>query len=249
VRFAGHKERRAIVDPIAPVAEPRIVPFLVSELRLPPQERELLGREWWPSYAHYVIHRDGAFLFDNGAGVGNAEVEARFSPRVTPIEEALAALGISMGDLTGIANCHLHFDHSGQNARLPKGVPIFVQRREWTMVHVPDYTVPEWIDVPGLTYEVLEGETEVAPGLRLIPTPGHTAGHQSLVVETSDGTIVLVGQALQSRAEWDGATEASASGRSNAPDPDAYKRSVERLRALEPVRVHFAHDPAIWERG
>ncbi|MGH3119033.1 MAG: MBL fold metallo-hydrolase, partial [Gaiellales bacterium] len=83
----------------------------------------------------------------------------------------------------------------------------------------------------------------------VIPTPGHTPGHQSLVVETSDGTIVLAGQALQSRAEWEGATEPSASGRSSAPDPHAYERSVERLRALEPVRVHFAHDPAIWERG
>lgn len=164
-------------------------------------------------------------------------------------EDALAALGISMADVTGVANCHLHFDHSGQNARLPKGVPIFVQRREWAMVNDPDYTVPEWIDVPGFTYEVLDGETEVGPGLRLIPTPGHTAGHQSLVVETSAGSIVLAGQALQSRAEWDGATEPSASGRSSAPDPDAYERSVERLRALEPVRVHFAHDPAIWERG
>jgi N-acyl homoserine lactone hydrolase len=234
---------------IAAVTEPRVVPFLVSELRLPPQERELLGREWWPSYAHAVIHRKGAFLFDNGAGVGNAEVEARFSPRVTPIEDALVALGISMADVTAVANCHLHFDHSGQNARLPRGVPIFVQRREWAMVNEPDYTVPEWIDVPGLTYEVLDGETEVAPGLRLIPTPGHTAGHQSLVVEASAGSIVLAGQALQSRAEWDGATEPSASGRSSAPDPDAYGRSVERLRALEPVRVHFAHDPAIWQRG
>jgi len=54
------------------VTEPRIVPLLVSELRLPPRERELLGREWWPSYAHAVIHRDGVFLFDNGAGRGNA---------------------------------------------------------------------------------------------------------------------------------------------------------------------------------
>src|SRR4029450_2176272 len=79
VRFAEHKERRAIVDPIAPVTKPRIVPFLVSELRLPPQERELLGREWWPSYAHAVIHRDGVFLFDNGAGGGNAEGGARCS--------------------------------------------------------------------------------------------------------------------------------------------------------------------------
>jgi N-acyl homoserine lactone hydrolase len=234
---------------IAAMTEPHILPFLVSELRLPPQERELLGRELWPSYAHAVIHRGGAFLFDNGAGVGNAEVEATFSPRVTPIEDALAAHGISMADVTGVANCHLHFDHSGQNARLPKGVPIFVQRREWAMVHEPGYTVPEWIEVPGLTYEVLDGEAEVGPGLRLIPTPGHTAGHQSLVVSTSAGAVVLAGQALQSRAEWDGATERSASGRSSAPDPYAYERSVERLRALEPVRVHFAHDPAIFTRS
>ena len=36
---------------------------------------------------------------------------------------------------------------------------------------------PEWIDVPGLVYEVLDGEIEVAPGCGSIPTPGHTAGH------------------------------------------------------------------------
>ena len=58
--LAGHEELRKLSwTQIAPVTEPRIVPFLVSELRLPPQERELLGREWWPSYAHYVIYRDG----------------------------------------------------------------------------------------------------------------------------------------------------------------------------------------------
>ena len=118
-----------------------------------------------------------------------------------------------------MANCHLHFDHSGQNGRIPPGVPIFVQRAEWAKVHEPDYTVPEWIDVPGLTYEVLDGEIEVAPGLRLIPTPGHTAGHQSLVLDAEDGTVVLAGQAVQSRAEWEGASEPSASGASSARDP------------------------------
>ena len=226
---------------------PRVVPFLVSELRLPPDEKELLGREWWPSYAHAVIHRDGVFLFDNGAGFGNAEIETTFTPRVTAIEDALGEQGISLADVTGAANCHLHFDHSGQNVRLP-GVPIFVQRAEWAMVHEPDYTIPEWIDAPGLSYELLDVESEVAPGLSLIPTPGHTAGHQSLVVETSDGPVVLAGQALQSRAEWDGATDTMSSGASAAPDRDSYVRSVERLRALDPVRVHFAHDPTVWER-
>lgn len=229
------------------VPDARVVPFLVSELRLPPDEQELLGREWWPSYAHAVVHRDGVFLFDNGSGFGNTEIETTFTPRVTAIEDALGEHGISLADVTGAANCHLHFDHSGQNVRLP-GVPIFVQRAEWAMVHEPNYTIPEWIDAPGLSYELLDAEAEVAPGLTLVPTPGHSAGHQSLVVQMPDGPVVLAGQALQSLAEWEGAVDPASSGEPNAPDREAYVRSVQRLRALDPVRVHFAHDPTVWER-
>lgn len=224
----------------------RVIPLLVSEVRLPDADRDLLRRTSWPSYGHAVIHRDGVFLFDNGVGFGNAEVESTFAPKVRPLDDVLADHDISLGDLTGAANCHLHFDHSGQNARIPPGVPIFVQRAEWARVHEPDYTVPEWIDVPGLTYEVIDGEIEAASGLRLVPTPGHTAGHQSLVLETADGAVVLAGQAVQSKAEWKGATEPAASGASAATDP-RYGASVEHLRSLQPVRVHFAHDPAIWE--
>jgi N-acyl homoserine lactone hydrolase len=229
------------------VTDIQVLPFLVSELRLPEAEQELLGVEWWPSYAHAVVHRDGVFLFDNGAGTGNAEVESTFTPRVRPVEDALDAVGVSLADVTGAANCHLHFDHSGQNARLT-GMPIFVQRTEWAMVHEPDYTVPEWIDVPGLAYEVLDGEAEVAPGLRVIPTPGHTAGHQSLVIDGPDGPIVLAGQAVRSREEWAGSTAKQDSGRPDAAEGETYDASVAQLRSLDPVRVHFAHDDAIWER-
>ncbi len=230
------------------MADVQIFPFLVSEVRLDPQERAVLGREWWPSYAHAVVHRDGVLLFDNGCGTGNAEIDAAFTPRVIPIEAALAEHGIALADLTGIANCHLHFDHAGQNSRLPRGIPIFVQRHEWAMVHEPDYTVPDWIDVPGLRYEVIDGELEVAPGLRLLPTPGHSPGHQSLVAEASDGKVVLAGQAVQSRREWEGATDPASSGEPSAR-ASGYATSVARLRALDPVRVHFAHDPSIWARS
>lgn len=225
-----------------------VIPFLVSEVRLPAHEQDLLGREWWPSYAHAVIHRDGVFLFDNGAGIGNAEIDAAYTPRVKPIEVALAEHGVALADVTGIANCHLHFDHAGQNVRLPRDIPIFVQRQEWAKVREPDYTVPEWIDVPDLRYEVLDGETVVGPGLRLVPTPGHTPGHQSLVIDGPEGTIVLAGQALQSRLEWEGADDPAASGAGGATHP-GYATSVARLRALDPIRVHFAHDPSVWERG
>jgi hypothetical protein len=53
---------------------------------------------------------------------------------------------------------------------------------------------------------------------------------------------------VQSRAEWDGGADGTVSGMPEAPDPAAYARSVEQLRSLDPVRVHFAHDAAIWHR-
>lgn len=224
-----------------------IIPFLASKLRLPEADRAALGVEWWPSYGHAVAHPGGVFLFDNGAGTGNAEIEATFSPRIRPLDEALRSAGISIADVTGAANCHLHFDHAGQNAQL-MGVPIFVQRTEWAMVHQPDYTVAEWIDVPGLTYEVLDGESDVGPGLRLIPTPGHTAGHQSLVIDVPDGPIVLAGQSVRSLAEWEGSTSSRDTGRPEGSAGEVYDESVARMRALAPSRVHFAHDVSIWER-
>jgi glyoxylase-like metal-dependent hydrolase (beta-lactamase superfamily II) len=230
------------------VDDVRVIPFLVSQVRLPPNEQALLRREWWPSYAHAVIHRDGVFLFDNGVGFGNAEIDATFSPKVVPIEAALAEHDIPLADVTGAANCHLHFDHSGQNGRL-RDIPIFVQRSEWAMVHEPDYTVAAWVDIPGLTYDVLDGETEVAPGLRLVPTPGHSPGHQSLVITTRDGPVILAGQAIQSMAEWEGKTHASVSGATTAPSAEEYADSAQRLRALDPVRIYFAHDDEIWQRG
>ena len=86
-----------------------------------------------------------------------------------------------------------------------------------------------------------------------VPLPaglwGGTGDPDALYLETAEGAVVLAGQALQSRAEWEGATDEASSGAPRAPDRDAYAASVRRLRALEPVRVHFAHDPAVWERA
>ena len=223
-----------------------VVPLHVADVTVAGSDGA--GHTYVPIVAHAVTHRDGVFLFDTGIGTGNSQIDEYFSPQRHSLEDALAAHGITMADVTGVANCHLHFDHSGQNSLFP-GRPIYAQEREWRMVHEPDYTVPEWVDLPGLTYEFVDGEAEIAPGLRLIPTPGHTAGHQSLVVETATGAIVLAGQAVWTRAELEGATGVDASGEPTAEDRDAYVRSVDRLRALGPAVVHFAHDAAIWERA
>jgi glyoxylase-like metal-dependent hydrolase (beta-lactamase superfamily II) len=227
----------------------RILPLHLADVHLPEGERWPADTPF-PVVAHAIVHRDGVFLFDTGMGSGNAEVEELFSPERYPIEDALGARGVSMADVTAVANCHLHLDHAGQNGRFP-GRSIFVQRREWAMVHEPDYTIAEWVDVPGLSYEVLDGETEVAPGIRVVPTAGHTPGHQSLVVETSAGAVLIAGQAVLTFPEWTGQADETRSGEppEGRDGREDYAASVRRLRALDPVRVHFVHDPAVWERS
>jgi N-acyl homoserine lactone hydrolase len=229
--------------------EPYIIPLHLADLRLPDEERWPAGKPF-PIVAHAVTHRDGVFLFDTGLGTGNAEIDELFSPERYPLEDALAANGIAFADVTALANCHLHVDHGGQNVLFSE-LPIFAQEREWAMVQEPDYTIAEWVDSPGLRYELLDGEAEVAPGLHVIPTPGHTPGHQSLVVETADGAVVIAGQAVLTIDEWEGAADRMVSGE---PKPDDelhgdYVASVHRLRSLDPVRVHFVHDPAVWRRS
>ena len=191
--------------------------------------------------AFAVVHPDGVVVFDTGIGVGDTEIEAAYRPTVRALSDLLRVAGIELDDVVAVANSHLHFDHCGQNGVLP-GIPIHVQAAEWAVAHEPDYTIPAWVDAPGMRYVQHAGEVELLPGVRLIPTPGHTPGHQSLVVDAEDGRTVLIGQALYTRAEWDGTPEPGQSGEAGAWDPVLYRASVARLRALAPDRVLFGHD-------
>jgi len=82
----------------------------------------------------------------------------------------------------------------------------------------------------------------------VIPTPGHVDGHQSLVVATSDGTVVLAGQSHDTASAWSAdALAARAPDLGHAPPlPDA-PVWMDRLLELDPRRVVFAHDAAVWE--
>ena len=193
--------------------------------------------------AYAIRHPGGVFLFDTGFG-SNSELAEYYKVRARALPDELATAGVDPAEITAVANCHLHADHSGQNGLFP-GIPIYVQPAEWAAAHEPDYTVIEDIDFPGARYEQVAGDHEVAPGIRIFATPGHSPGHQSLVVETPDGPLLLAGQAVYSLGEWSGLAGAR-EGVSTAPDQPAYARSVARLRALNPARVLFGHDRRGW---
>ena len=194
--------------------------------------------------AYVVRHRQGLLLFDTGFGFGNAELDAYYRIRARRLPDVLEAQGIALADIGAVANCHLHVDHAGQNGLFP-GIPIVVQRAEWEVAHTTDHTILEWIDFPGARYEQIAGDHEPFEGIRVVATPGHTPGHQSLVVETEEGLAVICGQAAYTAGEWAGDADPW-EGRSRAPDQTSYDRSLERLRALEPVRVFFGHDRLQW---
>jgi N-acyl homoserine lactone hydrolase len=219
-------------------------------IALPMGEFTFAAEDPWPgqagvAVAYAIRHAGGTFLFDTGFGFGNDELDTYYQVRARALPEVLAAAGVDPTEITAVANCHLHADHSGQNALFP-GIPIYVQPAEWAIAHGPEeYTILDWIDFPGARYEQVAGDHEVAPGLRIYATPGHSPGHQSLVVERPDGPVLLVGQAVYSHGEWSGIAGAR-EGRSGARDEPAYARSVDRLHALKPKRVLFGHDRQGW---
>jgi N-acyl homoserine lactone hydrolase len=224
------------------VDEPQVIALPMGEFTFPPVE-EYAGQTG-VVVAYAIRHAAGTFLFDTGLGFGNEELDDYYQVRANRLPDVLEAAGVAHAEIAAIANCHLHADHSGQNLLFP-GVPIFVQPAEWAIAHEPDYTVIDWIDFPGATYRQRAGDHEVAPGLRIYATPGHSPGHQSLVVETKDGALLLAGQAVYSRGEWIGIAGAR-EGESVARDGDAYRASVARLRKVNPKRVLFGHDRQGW---
>jgi N-acyl homoserine lactone hydrolase len=144
----------------------------------------------FPVYVHTIERPEGVVLVDTGMVASHPLVEDEWRPRCYP--EVLP------DDVVCVINTHLHFDHCGGNVRYA-GIPIHVQARELADARALEgYTVAEWVDFAGVRYVEHDGEAEVLPGIRLLPTPGHTAGHQSVLV---DGAELLGGDVAYSFRE------------------------------------------------
>jgi glyoxylase-like metal-dependent hydrolase (beta-lactamase superfamily II) len=144
-------------------------------------------------------------------GVENAGAGGR-----TRLEEALARLGHAPEDVALVINTHLHFDHAGGNTyrdadgRLRPSFPnarYVVPAGEYGFAtHVNErtaasYLAPNFVPLHerGVLDEVAAG-TEVVAGLRLLPTPGHTPHHTSVLVESAGETLCFLGDVVPTSA-------------------------------------------------
>ncbi len=128
-----------------------------------------------------------------------------------------------------------------------RGTPILVQPEELAAARGPDYTVLEDVDLDGGRYAEVEGEHEPLPGIRVIPTPGHSPGHQAVAVETDAGRLLLAGQSFRQASDFARAVTALRLERDGLGDAPPYPDWLPCLLTLEPYRVVFGHDHAIWQ--
>lgn len=195
-------------------------------------------------FAYLVEHPNGAVLVDTGMGSDNDFLNRSYQPRIVPLAEALAVHGRAISDIVAVVNSHLHFDHCGNNREFA-GIPTWVQQAEVAAARKPHYTIQAWFDFDGAVLQIVDGEKEILPGLRLLPTPGHSPGHQSVLVE-GGGLRALVGaQAAYTLEEWAQGADTAL----NASDGlgDRYVASLEGLRRLGAGALYLSHDPRTGE--
>jgi glyoxylase-like metal-dependent hydrolase (beta-lactamase superfamily II) len=242
-----------------------VVPKPLWERRIPADDRNRipLGLR-----CLLVETPDALVLVDTGVGNKEEEkfhdiygIENRGSP--TRLEDAIRAAGHRPDDVDVVISTHLHFDHAGGNTlRAPDGavLPAFpqaryvVQRGEYDFAQQANerirasYMAPNYepIAQAGL-WDFVDGETEIVPGVSVIPTPGHTPHHQSVLVRSEGETACFLADLVPTAA--------------HLPLPWIMGYDLEPLVTLETKRaildrargeewlLIFEHDPATpWGR-
>ncbi|MBD8499578.1 quorum-quenching N-acyl homoserine lactonase AiiA [Paenibacillus arenosi] len=206
-----------------------------------------------PIWVFLLVTEDGPILLDTGmpeSFINNPDYfkGTPYEGRIIPLMErddhivsVLKKVGYSPSDMIAVINSHLHMDHAGGNPYFPD-TPIYIQQKEWEIVKqgISAYAPPECL-LPNLNYTIVEGDTEPFPGLQLLSTPGHSPGHQSVLVTTKKtGPILLTVDMAYTRSNYE----------EGAPfftyDYRQARQSIERIKqkmeGIQPSIIFFGHD-------
>lgn len=249
---AGRPERTSIRRLFVLLCGFEILPKTVSTRGL--GERFILSE---PVCAYLLDTQSGWVLLDAGLHPANARDSERMHDKflrhgmAPPVirdthlmETQLAAIGIGFADISHVILSHLHYDHAGYLHRLTHA-RISVQRREHRHAFAADpgmaYFRDEY-DLPGLQWDLRDGDWDAQPGLSLIDTRGHTQGHQSAVVTLPvSGSMILPFDAGDLQENFD--TEILPG---ESCDDAAALAAIKRIKALcadQAGQILLFHDP------
>ena len=151
---------------------------------------------WLPIYSFYLEGGDKKVLIDTGLEdfIVPDEVQAELGIKCEYFEDALERFGLDPEEIDVVIQTHLHNDHC-ENTGLCKNAKVYAQRAEIEFMHEPhplDHRYdPDYLESCDLV--ALDGDGEIAPGVKVVLTPGHTPGGQSVVVETAQGPVLITG--------------------------------------------------------
>ena len=184
-----------------------------------------------PAYATDpgVAARDGLPAFGRLIDFGHNQTAAG----------ALATLEIAPGDIDLVVLSHGHIDHVG-SLPLFTHAPIVLTAVERSDPRPSYFGRAQPMDWPEALYITIDSDTPVCGGLTLIPTPGHTPGHLSAILDLPHtGRVVLAADAINRASE-------PAESFADAADPATSQGSADRLMALGGLLI-YGHDPAQWQ--
>lgn len=155
-----------------------------------------------------------------------------------PLVAALATVGLAVSDLHLAVISHLHLDHSGGIPLLAEaGVPVAIHRTELEFarsgraVFEEGFHAPDWSD-PRTHWEALDGDADIAPGVTVLSTPGHTPGHVSLRVELPEtGTWIFAADAADLGQNLLDRVPCGYCAGGSVEDEEAASSSLQRLLA------------------
>ncbi|MBE0520365.1 MBL fold metallo-hydrolase, partial [Candidatus Bathyarchaeota archaeon] len=143
------------------------------------------------------------------------------------LESRLKELGLTLSDIDVVVNTHLHGDHAGSNF-IFRGKKLIVHKKE---VLSAQSKWPEFTEacVKPLEVEEISNDTHITEDVKVITTPGHTPGSISIIADTPEGLVAIVGDAVMSKKdylqrkvpEW-------------VENKEAYSRSIDKLRKFNP---------------
>jgi N-acyl homoserine lactone hydrolase len=215
-----------------------------------------------PFHGYVVKHPEGIVLVDTGFGgtlggtgfSGAQTVGDQSYPWVRrSTVDALLDHGIEPADVKYIINTHLG-DHSGDNL-LFKHATVIVQQPEVEWIRKtfePSHPRRAGWDFDGAKLELLSGEdAEILSGVACLFTPGHTPGHQSILVDHGGTKDLFVGDAVYTLDIWrhpETMREDHPAWFAQAGAHPGWFESAAKLHAVEADTLHFAHDRNIGHR-
>lgn len=202
---------------------------------------------------------ESPILVDTGGDLERADEHHGFRMVQKPAQrpdEAVRLIGLDPADIRTVVNTHLHWDHSSHNHLFPNA-EVLVQQLELDYAlnpvqwHCRTFEVlpgvnPAWTRAKS-QIRAVEGETLIAPGVRLVPLPGHTPGSQGVLVDCPGGRYLIAGDCVYTYENWEGDAEATHIPAGLYTDLIAFEESFRLIEALR-AEVIPSHDMHVLER-